>query len=263
MRISWLSATQLAIVRRHLVGVDVVLNESSQHDWERHFAPSFVAPDAPANVELAQWPHMAEHVARAERITAMLQQHGLAATHARFGDSAVAIEAATLAAAAHFADELVLADVQRVIRCDIDPYLFYAHLLELLVNLTVSLPGGKLGVIHEYQDFVDRYERALQRQQMGSIGVERIGAALDGLADLYVSRAMYDSAQALYERRHREDSADVAVALSASRAFLAAGVLGHAVQWLELAAVRARHLGRQEMADKLERKRDIIHGRMS
>ena len=64
-----------------------------------------------------------------------MREHGLDAARARFGDTGVAIEAATLAAAAHEGEELELDQVIGVLRCSIDNYVFYAPFLELMVEL--------------------------------------------------------------------------------------------------------------------------------
>jgi hypothetical protein len=74
---------------------------------------------------------------------------------------------------------------------------------------------------------------------------------------------MIDAAQTLFERRHEEDRGDVAVALSASRAFLAAGSIGYAVRWLGIGAVRAQALGRDELAARLRQKQEVVRKRMS
>jgi hypothetical protein len=93
--------------------------------------------------------------------------------------------------------------------------------------------------------------------------MERIGAVRDGLADFYVSVGRIDDAEALFERRHAEDQGDVAVALSASRAFLAAGSVSHAVRWLGLGAQRAAALGRDDMAERLRQKQERVRERLS
>ena len=260
MRISWLSPTQLQAARRQFVTCGPATREGAI-DWEGCFTPGFLAPPAPVEIDAAHWPLVAEHVARAERITAVLQADGLAAARERFAHSGVAIEAATLAAAARFADELVLADVIRALRCPIDPYVFYANLLELLVALQPMQVGEDPGVsLQEYEAFVSNYQRCLQAFDFG---VERVAVAFDGLADLFVARGVYDRAETIFLRRHDEDSGDVSVALSASRAYLAAGLFAAAVAWLERGSARARHLGRHDMADKLDAKRDVIERRMS
>jgi hypothetical protein len=74
---------------------------------------------------------------------------------------------------------------------------------------------------------------------------------------------MIDEAESLFERRHEEDRGDVAVALSASRAFLAAGSISHAVRWLGVGAGRAQALGRTELADRLREKQAAVRKRLS
>lgn len=253
MRISWLSAAQheLAMNQFSLVQQGVA--------WDVYFAPAFAAPPAPAGMEAGQWLAIAEHVARAERITAVLRTDGLGAARARFGASPFAIETATVAAAAHFAEEAAFADVVAALRCPIDALVFYANLLELLTALAPTAPDSAV-FMAEYETFIGRYQAAL-----GADGRyrERVNAAVDGLADLYVARGHGDRAEPIFLQRHDEDRNDVAVALSASRAYLAAGLLGNAVAWLTRAAERARGLGRVDMAEKLEKKRAAIHGRMS
>jgi hypothetical protein len=90
-----------------------------------------------------------------------------------------------------------------------------------------------------------------------------VGAVRDGLADFYVSVGRIDDAEAMFERRHDEDQGDVAVALSASRAFLAAGALGHAVRWLGVASGRAITLGKADLAAKLAAKQEAVRRRLS
>ena len=94
-------------------------------------------------------------------------------------------------------------------------------------------------------------------------GAARVGALRDGLADFYVTAGLIDLAEKLFEERHEEDQGDVAVALSASRAFLAAGKMGQAVRWLGIGAQRARQLGREELAARLRQKQAAVHKRLS
>ena len=72
-----------------------------------------------------------------------------------------------------------------------------------------------------------------------------------------------DQAEHLFRRRHNEDQGDVAVALSASRAYLAAGSVSHAVRWLGEAATRAQTLGRDELAARLRHKQEAVRKRLS
>ena len=69
-------------------------------------------------------------------------------------------------------------------------------------------------------------------------------------------------ADALFVDRHREQATDLVVALGASRAFLAAGAIRHAVRWLGLAAERADELGRAQMSARLRAKQASIGERL-
>ena len=249
MRISWLTADQIAAARQAL--------SAGGKTWDDHFGPAFTAPPMPAGVPADDWAHITEHVARAERVSAIVREHGLDAAKARFAGSGIAIEAATLAAAAHEGDVLSLDDVIGVLGCAIDRLVFYAPFLELLVERG----KGELDrTVRVYEAFVAAYASALPATPGG---LERIGAVRDGLADFYVSAGRLDEAEALFERRHDEDTGDVAVALTASRAFLAAGSVSHAVRWLGVGAQRATALGREDLAVRLRQKQERVRERLS
>jgi tetratricopeptide (TPR) repeat protein len=249
MRISWLSAEEIAAARQALTAAGAA--------YEDHFHPDFVAPPEPADSPVLDWSGVTEHVARAERVSKIVRDIGLDAARARFAASRVAIEAATLAAAAHQSEELALDEVIGVLSCAIDSYVFYAPFLELLV----ALGKGQVDrAVRAYEDFAAAYAAALGAVPQGA---ERVGAVRDGLADFYVSAGRLDEAEALFERRHDEDRGDVAVALSASRAFLAAGSISHAVRWLGVGATRAATLGRNELADRLRTKQERVRERLS
>jgi hypothetical protein len=275
MRISWLSAVEIASARHALT--------QGGATYDDHFRPDFIVPPEPAGTTLLDWNAITEHVARAERVSQLVREAGLEAARARFAGSGVAIEAATLAAAAHESDELALDEVISVLQCPVDRYVFYAPFLELLVALARSQlnerseiarggapdgdaggagvqPRGMNGAIQTYEGFVAAYARALRDVPHGA---ERVGAVRDGLADLYVSAGRFDDAEALFGQRHEEDQGDVAVALSASRAFLAAGSISHAVRWLGIGAARAAMLGREELADRLRTKQARVRERLS
>ncbi|HEY1547483.1 MAG TPA: hypothetical protein VGG28_06675 [Kofleriaceae bacterium] len=249
MRISWLSAEEIAAARRALTA-----NGAS---WDDHFHPEFEAPAEPTDVALLDWPHVTEHVARAERISEVVRVQGVAAARAKFGESRIAIEAATLAAAAHEDEVLELPEVIGVLECPIDSYVFYAPFLELLIEKS---RGNLAPAVSHYEQFADAYEAALTQVPHGKA---RVGAMRDGLADLFVTAGMTERAEALFERRHEEDRDDVAVALSASRAFLAAGSVSHAVRWLGVAAGRAQTLGRGDLAQRLRDKQTNVRKRLS
>lgn len=252
MRISWLTADEIAEARTAL--------RAGGKTWDDHFHPEFTPPTSPApadEADPAEWPAITEHVARAERVSEVVRDEGLDAARARFAGTTKAIEAATLAAAGKEGEDIALDHVLAVFACAVDPYVFYAPFLEMLVEL------GKHDVdrvVSTYEQFVAAYAAALAAAPQGAA---RINAARDGLADYYVSAGRLDDAEALFERRHAEDQNDVAVALSASRAFLAAGSIAHAVRWLGIGAGRATTLGRADLASRLETKAEKIRQRLS
>ena len=248
MRISWLSAEEIAAARAALT--------AGGASWDSHFAPEFEIPPVPADSQLLDWEGVTEHVARAERVSQVVRDLGLEEARRRYGSSRAAIEAATLAAAAHQGDQLGLDEVIGVLERPIDSYVFYAPFLELMLELG---KGDVERTIASYERFAGAYARALEGVPHGA---ERIGAMRDGLADFYVSAGRTEAAEALFEQRHDEDQGDVAVALSASRAFLAAGSVSHAVRWLGGAA-RAAALGRVELADRLRKKQEAVRRRLS
>jgi hypothetical protein len=249
MRISWLSAEEIAAARRAL--------KAEGATWDDHFGPEFETPAEPEGLEHFDWAGVTEHVARAERVSEVVREQGLAAAYARFAASEAAIEVATLAAAAHQDDKLDLDQVIKVLRCEIDTYVFYAPFLELMIGMSKDDPER---AVRTYEEFADNYADALSTIPHGAA---RVGAVRDGLADFYVSAGMHDQAEALFEQRHEEDRNDVAVALTASRAFLAAGSISHAVRWLGIGAGRAASLGRDDLAGRLRQKQDTIRKRMS
>ena len=249
MRISWLSAEEIAAARRALTA-----NGASYDD---SFRPDFVAPEMPADAQLLDWERITEHVARAERVSKVIREDGLDAARARFGSSGLAIESATLAAAAYEDNQLDLDQVIGVLQAAIDGLVFYAPFLELMVALGKDQLDR---AVTTYEGFVAAYAKALG----GTLdGAARIGAVRDGLADFYVSAGRLDEAEALFEARHDEDQGDVAVALTASRAFLAAGSISHAVRWLGVGAARAQTLGRSELATRLRTKQERVRERLS
>jgi hypothetical protein len=251
MRISWLTAEDITRAREALVA------EGGAHTWEVHFSPGFVVPPTPDGVDFVAWGKLCEHVARAERVSEVVRAHGLDEALARFRGSGVAVEAATLVAAAHAADAVDYELVAEVLRCDIDEHLFYAPFLELLIGLGRDDLDRAVG---EFESFCGNY-RATQGGT--SDWIERVAAVRDGLADAYVTAGRIEAAEALFNQRHSEDTGDVAVALSASRAYLAAGAISHAVRWLGIGASRADDLGRRAFAQALRDKERIIRKRLS
>ncbi|HEY4176536.1 MAG TPA: hypothetical protein VGM90_06885 [Kofleriaceae bacterium] len=249
MRISWLSPDEIAAARTALTADGAT--------WDSHFTPAFTPPTQQGTQEFLDWPGITEHVARAERVSEVVRDVGLDEARARFGQSRSAIEAATLAAAAHEGEQLSLAQIESVLALPIETYVFYAPFLELLIEFGKSDMDRTLAT---YEPFVARYAEAMTHVPHGK---ERLSAVRDGLADIYVFAGKTDEAEVLFEQRHNEDWGDVAVALSASRAFLAAGSISHAVRWLGIAAARAHALGRLDLEKKLREKQDNVRKRLS
>ncbi|MBA3393128.1 MAG: hypothetical protein H0T89_10810, partial [Deltaproteobacteria bacterium] len=185
MRISWLAAEDIAAARQALTAGGAT--------WDDHFSTdqaSYTSPPMPPGLRHLDWDRMSEHVARAERVSEVVRERGLDAARARFATSQVAIEAATLAAAAHEGDVLGLDEVMHVLRCAIDPYVFYAPFLELMIELG---RGQVDRTVETYEDFAAAYARELVSVPHG---VERVGAMRDGLADFYVAAGRIDQAEA-------------------------------------------------------------------
>lgn len=249
MRISWLSAAEITRAREALA--------AAKESWDGHFVPTFVPPPQPEDVDPIVWGRLTEHVARAERVSEVVRSLGLEAALSRFRGSGIAVEAATLVAAARMADELDYELVSEVLRCRVDEHLFYAPFLEMLIGL------GRHDLDRAVEDFEAFCESYRDARTMVRDWGERVAAVRDGLADAYVTAGRLDQAEALFRERHAEDTGDVAVALSASRAFLAAGATSHAVHWLGVGAGRAEELGRAAFADVLRSKQAAIRKRLS
>jgi hypothetical protein len=249
MRISWLTAADITRARAALT--------ADGSDWETHFGPAFTAPPAPVGIDRVAWDRLTEHVARAERVSEVVRVQGLETALARFRGSGIAVEAATLVAAARMADVVDYEMVAEVLRAAPDEHLFYAPFLEMLIGLGRSDIDRAVG---DFEAFADAYRDVVPTVADWS---ERVAAIRDGLADAYVTAGRLDKAESLFAERHAEDTGDVAVALSASRAFLAAGAVSHAVHWLGLGATRAQELGRASFAQVLRDKQSAIRKRLS
>ena len=225
--------------------------------WDALFESEFEPPEAPAEISSDRWPRIAEHVARAERVGEVVRGRGLEAAVRAFGGSSHAVELATLAAAANESDALGLDLLELVFTCEIDEYVAYGTFLDLLSARSADDPDRAIAI---HERFCDAAAEAPQEVPMWD---ERTKVVRDGLAGLYVRCGRMDEAENLFLVRHGEESGDLVVSLSASRAFLAAGSVARAVKWLGLGAERARALGRPEMQARLEKKQDTLRRRMS
>jgi len=249
MQISWLAPDQIAAARAAL--------RARAPAWEDHFSPEFAPPPMPDGVVIGNWAGITEHVARAERVSEVIREQGLDAARARFGASSRAIEQATLASAAHQADELDFDAVTRVLDADIDELVFYAPFLELLIALGRAERDRAL---RTYESFAAAFAAA---PSTAANWRDRIRAVRDGLASAYVDAGRLDDGHALFATRHDEDRGDVAVALSASRSFLAAGEVARSIHWLGIGAERADELGRADMALRLRDKVTSLRRRLA
>ena len=74
MRISWLSAEEVAAARQALTAGGAT--------WDSHFGPDFTSPALPEGAAIVDWEHLAEHVARAERVVEIVRGEGVEAARA-------------------------------------------------------------------------------------------------------------------------------------------------------------------------------------
>lgn len=224
-------------------------------DWESLFTTGFAAPPAPGGVPEDDWPHIAEHVARAERVSSLVREQGVAPAIAAFGRSPHAVEVATVIAAASQVEAVDLELLEALLTAEIDELVAYGEFLTLLVSF-----GAKDRVLDLYERFC---ANAAAKESDLVMWSDRVDAVRDGLASFYVACGHVQQGHELFEERHAEQEDDLVVALSASRAFLASGIVGRAVHWLGLGADRADGLGRDEMARTLRQKQDNLRKRMS
>jgi hypothetical protein len=249
VRISWLQAEVVRAARDAL--------RARSADWDVHFTPEFEVPPPPSGWDEPGWEQITEHVARAERVSQVVRSTGLAAARERFGASSHAVELAIVIAAAQESGEVDFELIDALFACAPDELIFYGPFLEMLIELGRNDQPRALALYTRFCGACMAKDTVLARWP------DRVRAVRDGLASYYVSCGMLDDAEALYAIRHREDSGDVAVALGASRSFLAAGAVARAVHWLGLGAERAGALGRNELAQTLSEKQARLRGRLS
>jgi len=230
--------------------------------WEEAFAAALAGVTAehpPQGVPEDVWPRLAEHVARLERVREVIARQGLPQAHARFGASPHAVERAVLMEAPDVHELIDEADfVLGVLACPIDELLAYGHFLSRLVELRAA--SDPEGTVTAFERFV---AAARQTGASDASWPERLRGAEDGLASLYVRVGRGDDAETLFRRRFDDDSSDVAVAITAARAFLEHGELARSVSWLGVGRDRATQLGRTELAARLDAKASALRGRMS
>jgi hypothetical protein len=251
VRISWLQAEVIRAARDALI--------SKSPDWEAHFLPDFAAPPEPDDFPGDDWPRVAEHVARAERVSRVVREQGFHGAVDEFGESEHAIELATLVAAAIEVDELSLDLLEALLTAEIDDLIAYGSFLTLLVEMGQASGDG--------DRMIDTYERfctaVMEKDCDASQGADRVAAVRDGLASVYVGSGRLEEAEDIFTARHEEQRDDLVVALAAARAFLAHGAVARAMHWLGRGAERAQRLGRPEMEARLRIKEDALRRRLS
>lgn len=249
MRISWLDSDVIRIARERLMDF--------HPDWGAHFMPHFEPPPAPPGVDPQSWPRIAEHVARAERVSQDIRERGLDAAIERFGDSDRAIELAILNAAALQSGEVAGELLVALLRCEVDDLIVYGPFLDMLQQLDQSEREQAVGA---YEQFCEACRELASEQPMWR---DRVSAVRDGLASFYVSCGRHEEGHEAFAERHREDAGSLLVALTASRVFLAAGAVSRAIAWLGTGAERAEALGRGDMASRLRNKQAALRKRQN
>lgn len=282
MRISWLEPDTAERIHAVL--------SAWNGDWSAHFTPDFQAPPPPPGMTGKAWPdgrwrRAAEHVARIQRVAQVMRREGVQAATERYAGSAHAVEIAALlvlpapGATApgatddpkdHASDhasghaslhsdriqpDLIVALLTRAI----DEQLVYGPYLQLLEQIGLADPDGPERALSVYREFCAALVATTSSEPMWS---ERVSSARDGLAGFHVRCGQHEQAHALFAERHAEETDSLLVALAASRAFLMAGAIRHATDWLTRGAERAEALGRADTADKLRAKCERIRARL-
>ncbi len=201
------------------------------------------SPPAGVDVSGEVWPRLAAHVARAERVREVVARSGLEAATRRFAGSPHAIERAALLAEGPDGDVVAITGV---LACAIDEFLAYGHFLSRLVELGAGVDPA--GTVAAFERFVAAASQVVPSQPSWT---ERLRFARDGLAALYVRVGRAEDADALYRERFHEEPGDTTVAIGAARAFLEAGDVARALDWLERAHGRAEAIGREALAARL------------
>lgn len=248
MRLSWVEPRLIQIGRAALV------EHSSA--WAEHFTPEFQSPPAPEGIEESEWPRIAEHIARAERVSEVVRNEGLEHSEKRFGGSTHAIEVATVIAAASQVGDVSFELLRSLLSCKVDEYIVYGEFLAMLVAVEAET-DAILDVYQQFSDAVAKTETTATRWS------DRVASVQDGLASFCIRSGHLDRGHAIFVQRFAEEPNDMTAALAASRSFLAAGAIARTVEWLGHSVERAVHLGRDKLASKLRDKQDAIRQRMS
>jgi hypothetical protein len=253
VKLSWLTPNEIRLARDAFI--------AAGQAWDEYFATGFEPPPVPQGIAAEDWPHIAEHFARAERVSRVVRERGFEYAKYSFASSRHAVEVATVIAAAAQIDAVTMDLLEALFSCEIDDLVAYGSFLELLIEV------GEAGDERDVDRMLQLYERfsaaAVDANCSHPAWPERAAAVIDGLAVLYVRCGRLDEADDLFRQRHREERDNLMVALSASRAFLAAGSVARAIHWLGVGASRAHTLGRSDMEAALLRKQDALRARLS
>ena len=249
MRISWLVPQVIGIARDALI--------AHGGSWDALFAPELDLPPVPDGLDPGDWPRVAEHIARGERVGAVVRERGLDVALSEFSASLHAIEHATLIAASSRVDRLSLGMLEVLLACQVDELVLYGQFLAMLCDI-----GGKSDPARSlatYESFCDAVQQVNSTVDMWH---DRVSAVRDGLASFYITCGRHDDGHTLFLARHAEQTDDLVVALAASRSFLSAGVVSRAMAWLGIGAERARELGRDRMRARLLAKQAVLRSRL-
>lgn len=247
MRFSWLDANVMRAARTAI---------AAEPETDEDFTASFELPPAPDGVSKREWPRIAEHVARADRVSRLVALEGLDSARQAFRDSPHAVEVAAVADAALESEEADLDLFESILSCAIDELVAYGAVLTSLLEVGAREDSGRM--VELYERFCD----AAAEVSSGEVWAERVEAMRGGLANAYVACDRCDDADRVFRAQHDKVTENVFVALSASRTFLAAGQVQRAVDWLGIGADRAHALGRADMEQKLRDKRAALEKRL-
>jgi hypothetical protein len=253
--VSWLHPDTATLVRSLLRG--------DRKSWQELFTdrgePDLPELAPPEGIDPGSWPKVARHVARAERVREVVDQHGPEIAERQFRTSPHAVERASLLTALH--GETLASDLEPVVgvlACDVDEWVAYGPFLARLVEL--GLERDPALVVVAYEQFVAASSAI---RSTDASWPERVRGARGGLAAVYTRVHRGDDADAIYRDLHLSDPTDTTVSIGAARAFLEVGETARSIGWLETARTRAIDLGRAPLAQRLGEKVAALRGRLN